>query len=133
MSALTRFLARMLGLYCLLVGLPMVTHRRATVEMMTALVRNPPVLYIAAVFALVAGLAIVLGHNVWSGGVLPVVVTLVGWTALIKGLALLFLAPGTAGNFLEALHYEQVFYLYAAITLILGGYLTYGGFRSTSR
>jgi putative exporter of polyketide antibiotics len=133
MSALTRFLARLLGLSCILVGLSMVTHKRATVETVTALVHNPPVLYLAAVFTLVAGLAMVLGHNVWSGGVLPVVVTLVGWLTSIRGLVLLFLAPGTAGDFLGALHYEQLFYLYAAVPLILGVYLTYGGFRSTSR
>jgi len=133
MSALTRFLARLLGLYCILVGLSMVTHKRATVETVTALVHNPPVLYLTAVFALITGLAMVLGHNVWSGGVLPVVVTLVGWLASIKGLVLLFLTAGTAGDLLGALHYEQLFYLYSAIALILGAYLTYGGFRSTSR
>jgi hypothetical protein len=99
----------------------------------TALVHNPPALYLAAVFTLVAGLAMVLGHNVWSGGALQVVVTLVGWTALIKGLLSLFLTPGTLGDSLGVLHYEQLFYLYAAIALILGVYLTYGGFRSKSR
>jgi hypothetical protein len=133
MSALTRFLSRLLGLYCILVGLSMVTHRRATVETVTALVHNPPALYLAAMVALVTGLAIILGHNVWSGGVLPVVVTLVGWSTLIKGLVFLFLTPGTAGDFLGALRYEQLFYLYVAISLILGVYLTYGGFRSASR
>jgi len=133
MSALTRFLARLLGLYCLLVGLSMVTHKHATVETVTALVHNPPVMHLVAVFTLVAGLAMVLGHNVWSGGMLPVVVTLVGWLTSIRSLVLLFLTPGTAGDFLGVLHYEQLFYLYAAIPLVLGVYLTYGGFRSTSR
>jgi putative exporter of polyketide antibiotics len=133
MSALTRFLARLLGLSCILVGLSMVTHKRAAVETVTALVHNPPVLYIMAVVTLLIGLAMILGHNVWSGGALPVVVTLVGWSTSLKGLVLLFLTPGTAGDFLGALHYEQLFYLYSAIALILGVYLTYGGFRSTSR
>src|SRR5690348_14216277 len=36
-----------------------------------------------------AGTALVIGHNVWSGGVLPVVVTLLGWLTLIKGIALM--------------------------------------------
>jgi hypothetical protein len=85
------------------------------------------------VITLVAGLAMILGHNVWSGGVLPVVVTLVGWLTLIKSLLFLFLSPEAAVGFsLEGLHYEQLFYLYAAISLILGAYLTSGGFRSTS-
>ena len=134
MSLRTTFLSRLLGLYCILCGLSMVTHRRATVETMTALVHNPPVLFIVGVITLVAGLAMILGHNVWSGGVLPVIVTLVGWLTLIKGLLFLFLSPEVAaGFFLGGLHYEQLFYLYAAISLILGFYLTYRGFRSTSR
>ena len=134
MSPRTTFLSRLLGLYCILCGLSMVTHRRATVETMTALVHNPPVLFIVGVITLVAGLAMILGHNVWSGGVLPVIVTLVGWLTLIKGLLFLFLSPEAAvGFFLGGLHYEQLFYLYVAISLIFGVYLTYGGFRSTSR
>ena len=72
----------------------------------------------------------ILGHNVWSGGALPVIVTLIGWLALIKGLLLLFLSPEAV---LGGLQYEQLFYMYAAIALILGVYLTYAGFRSTSR
>jgi hypothetical protein len=28
---------------------------------------------------LLGGLAMVLAHNVWSGGPLPVIVTLIGW------------------------------------------------------
>jgi hypothetical protein len=64
----------------------------------------------------------VLGHNVWSGGV----VTLVGWVALIKGLVLLFLSPeAAAGLYLGALHYEQLYYLYSAVLLFLGVHLTY--------
>ena len=55
-----------------------------------------------------------LGHNVWSGGALPVVVTCVAWVALGTSLLLLFLSPeAAAAFFLESLHYEQLFYCYA--------------------
>jgi hypothetical protein len=134
MSPRTMFLSRLLGLYLILISLAMVTRRQATVESMTALMHNPPVLFVIAVIAVAAGLAMVLGHNVWSGGVLPVVVTLTGWLLLIKGALLLFLSPEAAsGVFLAGLHYEQFFYLYVAIALFLGLYLTYGGFRSGAR
>ena len=133
MSPPTIFLSRLLGLYCILVGLSMVTHRQTTVETMEALVRNPPVLFIVGVIAVVAGLAMVLCHNVWSGGALPVVVTLVGWISLTKGLLFLFLPPEAAMGLFFGLHYEQLFYGYASITLILGVYLTYEGFQSSSR
>ena len=134
MSPRTIFLSRLLGFYCVLVGLSMVTHRQATMETIKALVHNAPVMFVVGLITLVVGLAMVLGHNVWSGDALPVVVSLVGWISLIKGLLFLFLPPEAAGGFfLGVLHYEQLFYLYVAIALILGIYLTYGGFRSKSR
>jgi len=128
MSPRTTFLSRLIGLYCILVSLSMVTHKQATVEMVTALTHNPPVLFVVGMIAVAAGLAMILGHNVWSGGAGPVIVTLIGWLTLIKGLLFLFLSPEAAsGFFLRGLHYEQLFYLYAAISLLLGTYLTYGG------
>ena len=132
MSSCTTFLSKLIGLYCVLVSLSMFTHKRATVETATALVHNPPALFIIGLITLAVGLALILVHNVWCGGALPVIVTLVGWLTLIKGLLFLFLSPEAAVGFLGAFHYEQLFYLYAAICLILGVYLTYGGFRSTS-
>jgi len=89
---------------------------------------------ILGVITLAAGLAMVLAHNVWSGGALVVIVTLVGWITLIKSLLFLFLpAEMEAGFFMGQLHYQQLFYVYGAFSLALGIYLTYGGFRSTSR
>jgi hypothetical protein len=60
----------------------MAIHKQATVETMNALVQNPPVLFVAGLLGTIEGLAIVLTHKVWSGGALPVVVTLTGWQAL---------------------------------------------------
>jgi hypothetical protein len=64
---------------------------------------------------------------------LAVIVTLVGWMTLIKSLLFLFLPPEVeAGFFLRQLHFQELFYVYGAISLVLGIYLTYGGFKSTS-
>jgi len=127
----TLFLSRLIGLYCILVGLSMMTHSQATVETVTALLQNPSMTLILGVITLAAGLAMVLAHNIWAGGTLVVVVTLVGWMALVKSLFFLFLPPEMETRlFLQQLHYQQLFYLYGAISLALGVYLTYGGFRS---
>jgi len=133
MSPRTLFLSRLIGLYCILIGLSMMTHSQATVETVTALLQNPSMTLIIGVITLAAGLAMVLAHNIWSGSALAVVVTLVGWMALIKSLFFLFLPPEMeTGLFLQQLHYQQFFYLYSAISLVLGVYLTYGGFKSRS-
>ena len=129
----TLFLSKLIGLYCILIALSMMTRRQATVETVTALLQNPSMMFIVGVITLAAGLAMVLAHNIWSGGALVVVVTLVGWITLIKSLFFLFLPPELeAGFFLRQLHYQELFYVYGAISLVLGIYLTYGGFKPTS-
>ena len=133
MSPRTLFLSRLIGLYCILVALSMMTRKQATLESVTALLRDPSMIFIVGVITLAAGLAMVLAHNIWSGGALVVIVTLVGWITLIKSLFFLFLPPEMeAGLFLGQLHYQQLFYMYGAISLVLGVYLTYGGFKSRS-
>lgn len=130
MSPRTRFLSRLIGLYSILVSSSMVTHKQATIQIVTAIVHNPPALFLAGLMTVAAGLAMILGHNVWSGGALPVVVTLIGWLTLFKGLVFLFLPPEAApAFFLGQLHNEQLFYLYASISIFLGIYLTYGGWQ----
>jgi hypothetical protein len=51
---------------------------------------------VMGLISLSAGLAIVLAHNIWSGGVLPVVVTICGWHADPRA-PLRFLVPLVLG------------------------------------
>ena len=128
MSERTIFLSRLIGSYAILASLAMAAHKRATVDMVASLLHNPPALFFAALITLLGGLALVFGHNVWSGGALPVAVTLVGWIALAKGLLLLFLAPdASVALFLGALQYERFFYFYTAISFGLGAFLILSG------
>src|ERR1700732_3487834 len=69
----TIFLSRLIGLYCILIALSMITRRQATVETVTALLQNPSMMLILGVITLAAGLALVLAHNIWSGDALVVV------------------------------------------------------------
>lgn len=125
----TRFLSRLIGLYCVIVSLSMATHRAGTIEAVNALIRNPSLLLITGVITLLAGLAMVLSHNSWSGGAVTVIVTLTGWIALFKGLLLISLSPQGEVGFIDGLHYEQYFYFYMAFMLVIGVWLTWAGFR----
>jgi hypothetical protein len=106
----------------------MAVHKEATIQTMNALVRNAPDLFVAGLIGVIGGLAIVLCHNVWSGGALPVMVTFTGWLVLIKGALLLFLPPEENLSLLAGLHYEHFFYGYTAIPFLLGAYLAFSGF-----
>jgi len=134
MSSLTSYLGKLIGVYCLLVALFLFTHKEESVETVSALLHSPTALFVTGLLTIVAGLAIILAHNVWSGGALPVVVTLIGWVTLVKGLVILFLSPEEQPTlFLGELHYARLFYFYTAVSLALGLYLTVAGSRATPR
>jgi hypothetical protein len=101
----------------------MFLHKREMVEMIRAMANNFAALFTIGLIAIVAGLAIILGHNMWSGGALPVIVTLIGWGSLIKGMLSLFLPQTTLAGWLGGPGYEQMYYLSPAISLALGLYL----------
>jgi hypothetical protein len=128
MSPLTIFLGKLLGLYCIIVALALMAHKQSAVAAVNALIRNPPLLLLVEVLGLAAGLAVVLGHNVWSGGALPVAITLLGWLMAIRGAVLLALPQDAVMKLFEALRYEKLFYVYMAVTLVLGVFLTIAAF-----
>lgn len=47
--------------------------------------RDPALIFVSGILLLVAGLAIVRAHNIWAGG-WPVLVTVLGWLAVLGGL-----------------------------------------------
>ena len=129
MSPRTTFLGRLIGLYSILVPLAMLTHKDASIAAVNALMHSSALMLLLGVITLAAGLAMILAHNIWSGGAVPVVVTLVGWIALIKGLLFLFLPPDAVAGLYESLHYQQLFLVFSFISILIGAYLTYSAFR----
>jgi hypothetical protein len=112
----------------------MFTHAQATVEIMKAIIQDRPLLFMSGLMGVTAGLAIVLAHNVWSGGVLPIIVTLFGWASLIKGMLLLLLSPETESRvFIVGLGYQEHPNLFAIFAFLLGAYMTYSGFTLKTR
>ena len=127
----TAFIARLVGIYVTVLSVVLMAGNKSSVELMSSMVRNPELLFVLGILGMTAGLAIILVHNIWSGGVLPVIVTLVGWTAALKGTTLMALAvTGHGSSLLDALHYGRFFYLYMGFAALLGVYLAISGFRA---
>ena len=125
MSRLTVFLARSIGLFTVLLVAALLIRGSAIIE---ATVTSGPVMLAYAIIGLAMGIAMVLGHNIWSGGALPVVVTLLGWLILAKGLLLLFVAPEALSRLLGQMRYGEHSALYLAPALVLGLFLAGAGF-----
>jgi len=130
MQPRTIYLSRLIGLYCILFPLAMAIHKQASVDLVTALLHSPPVMLLMSIITVAAGLAMILAHNLWSGGAAPVVVTLVGWLTLIKGMAFLLLPLGTCTEMMLAwLRDPMLFYVCLTPSFLIGVYLTYEGFK----
>ncbi len=130
MLSRTIYLSRLIGLYCILVMPSLAMHKQATVGSAAALWHNPSLGLFVGIFTVIASLAMILAHNRWSGGVLPVVVTLVGWMALIKGMLFLLMPSGPDTEImLSWLRDPVLFYVCLTPSFLIGIYLTFEGFR----
>jgi hypothetical protein len=125
MSRLTVFLARSIGLFTLLVVVGFLIRGGAVIETTAA---DTPVMISYAIISLAMGVAMVVGHNVWSGGALPVIVTLAGWLILAKGIFLLAFSPEAFSGMMHRMRYAEHYSLYLAPAFVLGLYLTWAGF-----
>jgi hypothetical protein len=130
MKSFTVYLGRLLGLFTLITSVWLLSERQTTLTTIPALLGNRPVMVIFAVMALAAGLAVVLAHNIWSGGPLPILVTVIGWIMLIRGVLFLFLSPETTLSILAAMQFGNFSYVYLAVPFVLGISLTYLAFAT---
>ncbi len=128
---LTKYLAKVMGLWIVLAVLGLIVTRQTSLTILTALFNDQPLMWVTGVFTMLVGIIVVVIHNRWSGGPLPVLVTLYGWIALIKGLMFLWLPPSAQAAAWQSLHFDRFYYGYLIVALIIGGYLTYGGFATS--
>ena len=129
MSVRTVFLARLFGLYCLIMAAAMLPQPEAFATIVHSFVADAPLVLIAGVFTLFGGLALVLLHNYWSGGALTVIITLIGWLTLIKAVVLVVLPSSKLVTLYSGVSPTHIL-ISGSLSLLLGIYLTVSGFRS---
>ncbi len=80
------FIARLIGPFLLVLGLAMLTRPRMIASIIEQSVASTALIFLAGMLALVAGLAIVNVHNVWTAD-WRVIVTALGWLSIVGGIA----------------------------------------------
>ena len=88
------FLARLIGPVMALVGVSLLVNELAFRKMAQEFLRSPALIFFSGMILMPAGLAVVLSHNVWVLN-WPLIITLLGWIAVISG-ALRVFAPDRA-------------------------------------
>ncbi len=124
-SILTLTLARALGVYMIAASLGGLVAPRRWAAVLADYERSPGLVLLAAMFAFIVGLVLVSLHNLWTDP-LAIVVSLIGWAALVEGIALLAV-PGPFIRLGAALVRPGASRVFAIVTLVLGVLLLIAG------
>lgn len=118
------FIAQLLAVVYLAVGLGLLLSGDYYKKAMAEMVKSHATMYLGGVMALLAGFLIVSFHNVWEGW--PILVTLIGWLALVKGLVLLIFPEWMMDWSSKWVNKNWAWY--AWVPLVLGALFGYFGF-----
>jgi uncharacterized membrane protein len=121
------FLARILGLYCLIIGLGGLLHIKSYQRIIDGFVANAALVYFSGVFALLLGLLVIQCHNIWTLN-WRVIITLIGWMSTLKGMYLIFV-PGSLAQVAKFyLKFPILLTFHMILLLVLGSILITFGF-----
>lgn len=93
-------LAKFIGTYIIVIAIGMLLNLKVYCKVMEDFFKNSALVYVTGLITFIAGLAIVLVHNMWVAD-WRVIITVFGWIALIKG-AWLIILPDTLVKITEA-------------------------------
>ena len=119
------FLARALGIYLVVVCLLMLSKRKFFQQAIQSFTDSKALILLSSFFSLIIGILVVVSHNIWVCN-WRVIITVIGWLALLKGV-LLILAPYKLTSWsLKAS--RSITPVVCVLATILGAYLIYIGF-----
>lgn len=119
------YLAEILGLYFVIVPLALLVNSKYLKSLFIEL-DNDATMFLWGMVSLVIGLAMVLFFNVWEQS-WQVVITIIGWIALLKGLALLFV-PEFIKKWARKIENQQWLPIALVVLVFVGLIITYFGF-----
>lgn len=133
MPALTIYLSRVIGVVALGVSIVLCADKPLVMTLLAHAADDRRALLLLGLFRAVTGAVIVLIHNVWTRGLWPLVVTLVGWSLLVRGVMDFFVPTELMVSLADSLHMADFYYLYVALPLVVGAYLCLRGFSASVR
>lgn len=125
--ALTLLLAKVFGVALVFVSVALLLKREFFAKITRDFLQQDLLRLVISFLELLAGLFIVIGHNVWSP--LPAaVITVFGWMFVLEGGSYLLLPQKYTARFINAVNRPQFFIASGVIGIVLGIYLADYGF-----
>jgi hypothetical protein len=122
------FIAKLMGPILLVVGISILIDEKATRAMAKDVLGNQALIYIFGVVDLLLGLVLVTVHNVWVAD-WRVIITLIGWLSLVRGLVRTLFAPYVVKKAPKLLKMQGLLTGVSIVMIILGAVLSYYGYR----
>jgi hypothetical protein len=116
-------IAQVVGIFLVVAGIAMVVNSKAVAVAIEESVQNKGVLFVWGLLALGTGAVIVVFNNAWTSG-LPLLITILGWLALIKG-AFILIFSAAAASFYKKFGKSGMLVFCGAVALVLGIVLLY--------
>lgn len=123
------FIAKLLGPIYVLVGIALLTKAQMFRTILQEFVRSQVLLYLAGFLGLLAGLALVLTHNVWMLH-WPLIITLIGWASVVRAVVTIFQPQQIVLLASKILEHRAIFYGAGAANLLIGLVLSYFGYAA---
>ena len=124
---LSIFLAKTIGLYLVIVSAAFILKANELKPMALDMVRNSSLVMFSGILALIFGILIVVSHNIWVMD-WRVIITLLGWLALLKGVMRLFFPEFAMSKMKKCVENNASYTMMMLITLFIGLVLLYFGF-----
>lgn len=125
MEDISLFLAKLFGVYLLVMALAVLVNKDRYKDLIKKKAISTLEWHLMGMMGVLGGLLIVLNHNIWSGW--PIVITLMGWIALVKGATALIM-PNLFMKFTKDMGFENALSLFGFAGLMLGTFFIYIGF-----
>jgi len=123
----SKLIAGLVGPVLAAIGIAMLFNRGHFAGMIGQLAQNQGLIFLSGILSLLGGLAILRVQNAWTGG-WPVIITVLGWLAIIGGLVRMWL-PHMAAPIAEKFAGNSTALLVGGLlVLALGAFLTYKAF-----
>ena len=124
---LTNYLAEIWGISIVVVSLALLIKPKY-LKRLFAEIENEATMFFGGIISFVVGLAMILAYNVWTKD-WQVVITILGWLALLKGLSVLFL-PEQMKGWVKKMENASFLPYLLVVTVLIGLVVTYLGFTA---
>jgi hypothetical protein len=130
MTAFTIYFAQLAGLLFIILGVILIVRKSTIIDLMPKIAENQPLVFLAGMIRIIIGLAVLIGNGPWGDRALSIVVALMGWITLVRGVAMLLVTPQQERKLIDYWRRGPAYYTAVAIVLVLGLYLARAGFAA---